>query len=61
MELTLQDIANFYCCSISTAQLRVQEIKRFYEIQRKGRILKIHLANYEGISLKDLDMILKGF
>ena len=60
MELTLKDIMCFYGCSKSTAQERIKEIKKFYEIIRKGRILKIHLANYERISLKELDYILNG-
>ena len=59
-ELTLSDIASFYGCSIRTAQDRVREIKNYYSISHKKRILKLHLANYEGISLKDLNLMLTG-
>lgn len=60
MELTLKDVANFYCCALSTAQFRVKEIKAYFHIKRKCRILKIHLAKYEGLTLADVDMILNA-
>ena len=57
-ELTLQDIATFYGCGLRTAQDRAKEIKAFFELSRKKRILKFHLAKYEGLTLSDLDIIL---
>ena len=59
MELTLQDLARFYGCSLRTAQDRAKEIKNYFGF--KGRVKKIHLAKYEGLSLDDINLILGSF
>nr|WP_319398214.1 hypothetical protein [uncultured Carboxylicivirga sp.] len=53
MELTRQDIADFYGCSTPTASHRITEIKNYLNIKRKGRILINHLAKYEGLTVQE--------
>jgi hypothetical protein len=54
MELTRKDLANFYNCSLPTAKHREIEIKQALNITHKGRILDLHLAKYEGLTLNDI-------
>ena len=54
-ELTLQEIADFYGCSVRTAQDRVSEIKGYLKLEHKKRVTNYHLAYYEGMSMDDLN------
>jgi len=57
MELTTLDIALFYGCCEKTAQDRIKEIKTFLNLERKGRVLKLHLAKYEGLTLNEVNEV----
>lgn len=48
MELNNKEIAIFYRCSLPTAALRRDEIRKFYKVRNK-KIGLHHLAKYEGI------------
>lgn len=52
MELTIQDLMRFYCCTEKTARQRKTEILSFFKLPFKNRRpLLIHLAIYEGLSI----------
>lgn len=57
MELYTVDIMLFYNCCESTAYDRIREIKKYYNLNSK-RILKIHLAKYNKITLNELSEVL---
>jgi len=55
MELTNKDLMAFYCCSEKVAIQRKREICSFFKIEPKGRrVLDIHIAKYEGLSVSDV-------
>ena len=61
MELTLKDIQIFYDCkSVNTARHRVDEIKTALKLpKKKKRILAVHVAKYEGLSVSEVKEIIK--
>lgn len=59
MELRIQDLMIFYCCSERTARQRKKEILESFGIKSKNRpVLAIHLAYYERLSLSDVKTII---
>lgn len=59
-ELTLKDFMYFYSVSERTAQQRRKEICNFFNLPPTHRPLRLHLALYERITLKDVDFLLSG-
>ncbi len=60
MELTIQDIRDFYGCSSPTARMRVNEIKKYLKLpQGKKRILLHHLAKYEGLEVQEVETVIR--
>ena len=63
MELTLDEIRAFYGCkTLNTARDRVKEIKAGLKLpENKKRILIVHLAKYEGLSVSEVKEIIKMY
>lgn len=60
MELTHKEIMAFYGCAICTAAVRVQEIKQALNLPKsKKRVLAIHVAKYEGLTVSEVREIIK--
>ncbi|TRX70529.1 hypothetical protein [Carboxylicivirga sp. M1479] len=60
MELTNKDIQAFYGCCKSTAVARIREIKNGLKLPSdKKRILMIHLAKYEGLTVDECKQVIK--
>ena len=54
-EMTLQEVADFYGCCLRSAQSRVLEVKKYFNLQHKKRITRLHLYRYEGMSSEDIE------
>lgn len=60
MELTLKEIGAFYGCCVTTAQMRVKEVKQGLGLPKtKKRILAAHIAKYEGLKVSEVKEIIK--
>ncbi|MBS2212148.1 hypothetical protein KEM09_12080 [Carboxylicivirga mesophila] len=60
MELTVKDLQIFYNCSKPTALHRKQEIISALELPKnKKRILLLHLAKYEGLTVDECKQVIK--
>jgi hypothetical protein len=59
MELTIKDLMIFYCCSEKTAKQRKREILESFGLTNNNRrVLAIHVAKYERLSLSDVKTII---
>jgi len=59
MELTNKDLQTFYSCSRSTADHRKKEILKAFGLPtNKRRVLLLHLAKYEGLSIDECKQVL---
>jgi len=62
MELTINDLEIFYNCSKPTAIHRKQEIIKGLKLpEKKKRVLLVHLAKYEGLTVDECKQALKLF
>ena len=60
MELTLNEVCAFYGCCVNTARMRVKEVKTGLKLPKsKKRILAVHVAKYEGLTVSEVKEIIK--
>ena len=54
-KMSYQEIADFYGCSLKTAQRRIKEVQDYFGLGYKKGISLLHLVRYEGMPENDIE------